>query len=135
MERITDLPAGFAIPAVVGRVRAPLLVLGAGRDLIVPPAEAIRLAAAEGDNATLVWYAAGSHALFNLIPLWTGDAASWLADLFGPPSTRVDDPLVSTWRGEPSGLRTPPRASLDPARTPHLHSAPLPSSPGACPRP
>jgi alpha-beta hydrolase superfamily lysophospholipase len=86
-----ELAAGFALTTIAERVRTPMLVLGAGRDLMVPPAEALRLASAVGASATLLWYAEGHHALFNLIPLWTADVASWLSSVFGPPSTRVDD--------------------------------------------
>ena len=89
-DRLPALATGFALPSWAGRVRAPLLVLGAGRDLVVPPAESVRLASAVGAPATLFWYAGGGHSLFNRIPLWTADAARWLADRLRPPSTRVD---------------------------------------------
>lgn len=77
-DELERLAAGFALPAVVGRLRCPLLVLGAGRDLVVPPREAIRLSAAAGDLATLLWYPNGGHALYEAIPAWTDDVARWL---------------------------------------------------------
>ena len=98
-DRLPALASGFALPNLAARIRAPLLVLGAGRDLLVPPAEAIRLASAVGDRATLFWYADGSHALFNLIPLWTADVARWLGDRLESPSTRVDGDRFQTLRG------------------------------------
>ena len=98
VERIPSVVAGFALAGLVERVRTPLLVLGAGHDLVVPPAEAIRLAAAGAGNATLTWYAMGAHGLFNLIPLWTADAARWLAAQLTAPSTRVDGMPIQSGR-------------------------------------
>ncbi|CAA9538903.1 MAG: hypothetical protein AVDCRST_MAG49-631 [uncultured Thermomicrobiales bacterium] len=96
-DEVDRLAEEFALPHVVGRLRCPLLVLGAGRDLVVPPNEAVALAAAVGDAATLVWYGDAGHALFDAYPTWTEDAARWVASLFGieestVPSTQVDDP-------------------------------------------
>lgn len=94
LDRLAELAEAFALPPPIGRNRPPLLVFGAGRDLIVPPLEAVRLAAAFGDDATLVWYPRAAHALFDAIPAWTADAAAWLEAILVPPSTRVDS--VST---------------------------------------
>ena len=89
-DNVLGMADRFSLLDMARRVRAPMLVLGAGRDLMVPPAEAVRLASAVGASSTLFWYAEGSHALFNLIPLWTADVAYWLTSVLGPPSTRVD---------------------------------------------
>jgi alpha-beta hydrolase superfamily lysophospholipase len=69
-----------------------VLVLGAGRDLIVPPAEAARYCAAAGERGTLLWYPDGSHGLYEALPDWTEDAARWLTSVFRgiTPSTWVD---------------------------------------------
>lgn len=77
-DALERFAAGFALPDVVRRLRCPLLVLGAGRDLVVPPREALRLSAAVGDLATLLWYPNGGHALYEAIPAWTDDVARWL---------------------------------------------------------
>jgi 2,6-dihydroxypseudooxynicotine hydrolase len=94
-ETVERLAADFALGEVVRRLRCPVLVLGAGRDLIVPPDEAMSLAAAIGPLATLVWYPYGSHALYDLLPTWTNDVARWLSVLSGEewstPSTQVDN--------------------------------------------
>jgi 2,6-dihydroxypseudooxynicotine hydrolase len=94
---LEDLAADFALTDVAARIRCPVLVFGAGRDLVVPPDESLHLSAAVGDLATLVWYPQGSHGLYEHIDDWTVVAARWLATLFQMPvagstaSTRVDD--------------------------------------------
>jgi len=92
---IRQLAAEFSLRPVIGRLRAPLLVFGAGRDLVVPPDESLRLSAALGDLATLVWYPRGHHGLYEVIDDWTTVAARWLCALWGlpdtvAPSTQVD---------------------------------------------
>jgi alpha-beta hydrolase superfamily lysophospholipase len=94
---LQDLVDDFSLVDVANRLRCPLLVFGAGRDLVVPPDESLHLSAAAGDLATLVWYPRGSHGLYDQIDDWTAVAADWLATLFRLPatgaseSTRVDD--------------------------------------------
>lgn len=89
-----EMAAGFALPDVVARLRCPLLVCGAARDVIVPPSEAPRLAAAVGELATLLWFPDGGHGLFGAIGEWTEDAARWLGAVLdgsaAAPSTPVD---------------------------------------------
>jgi 2,6-dihydroxypseudooxynicotine hydrolase len=97
---LQDLAADFSLVEIVDRLRCPLLVFGAGRDLVVPPDESLHLSAAAGDLATLVWYPRGSHGLYDLVDDWTAVAADWLAALFRLPttgdtkSTRVDNPTA-----------------------------------------
>jgi len=91
----------FALPGVMPRLRTPLLVFGAGRDLVVPPDEAVRLAAASGALATLVWFPTAGHGLYDRLPSWTHDAATWLAIILRPtaassPSTQVDSAGIAT---------------------------------------
>lgn len=94
---LEELADDFALTEVAGRVRCPMLVFGAGHDLVVPPDESLHLSAAVGDLATLVWYPEGSHGLYEQLDDWTTVAAHWLATLFRIPaspvieSTRVDD--------------------------------------------
>ena len=92
-RRVGRLAAAFALPGVVERVRCPILVIGAGRDLIVPPEEAIRYCIAAGDRGSLLWYPDGTHGLYETIPDWTDEAARWLVSaLLGiSPSTWVDE--------------------------------------------
>lgn len=91
-DQAMRLAASFALPGVVERSRCPILVIGAGRDLVVPPQEAVRYCAAAGDRGTLLWYPEGSHGLFDVLPDWTEEAARWLQAVFADkrPSTRVD---------------------------------------------
>jgi alpha-beta hydrolase superfamily lysophospholipase len=92
-RRLSHLISAFALPGVVERMRCPVLVIGAGRDLIAPPEEAIRYCAAAGDRGMLLWYPDGSHGLYEELPDWTAEAASWLVSalLEITPSTQVDD--------------------------------------------
>ena len=65
---------------------------GAGRDLIVPPEEAVRFCVAAGERGTLLWYPEGRHGLYEELADWTTEAARWLSRLSAgiPASTRVD---------------------------------------------
>jgi alpha-beta hydrolase superfamily lysophospholipase len=91
-NRAVRLAGAFAVPELLPRTRCPVLVLGAGRDVIVPPHEAMRYCAAVADRGTLLWYPEGSHGLYEYLPEWTAEAAAWLQMRFYPeaPSTQVD---------------------------------------------
>ena len=45
-ENAEDVVADFGLTGLAGRLQTPLLVFGAGRDLVVPPEESVALAAA-----------------------------------------------------------------------------------------
>src|SRR5215204_347070 len=94
-EQLTRLTSGFALPGVMGRVRCPVLVFGAGRDLIVPPEEAIRFCVAAGERGILLWYPDGRHGLYEELFDWTTEAARWLSSVLvgGSASTWVDQTL------------------------------------------
>jgi alpha-beta hydrolase superfamily lysophospholipase len=94
-EHLTRLTSGFALPGVIERVRCPALVFGAGRDLIVPPEEAIRFCVAVGERGTLLWYPDGRHGLYEELSDWTTEAARWLNSVLASDSasTRVDGRL------------------------------------------
>jgi alpha-beta hydrolase superfamily lysophospholipase len=91
--RATRLAGAFALPGIIERTRCPMLVIGAGRDLIVPPEEAVRFCAAAGERGTLLWYPHGSHGLYEILPDWTTEAARWLVSVLLEitPSTQVDE--------------------------------------------
>jgi alpha-beta hydrolase superfamily lysophospholipase len=95
-EWIEDLLSEFSLADVIGKLRCPLLVFGAGRDLVVPPEESLHLASAAGDLATLVWYPRGSHGLYEVLDDWVELAAKWIDSMLpagerlAEPSTRVD---------------------------------------------
>jgi alpha-beta hydrolase superfamily lysophospholipase len=109
-DRLDQLAQGFALESVVSRLRAPLLVLGAGCDLLVPPSEALTLASRYGDDATLIWYDHAGHGLYEVLDDWTTSSSVWLNAVFGRevsaqatvPSTRVEEPDEATWSSEDS---------------------------------
>lgn len=113
-DRLAHLTAGFDLTGIVARLRAPLLVFGAGRDLVVPPEEAVRVVADGGALATLVWYAAGRHGLYAEIGGWTEDAGRWLGSLLCEPepdgSTPVDR-AAATQATMPASLPVAPDAT------------------------
>lgn len=92
---LEDVAEDFTPADAMQRLRCPLLVFGAGRDLVVPPEEALHLAAAGGEAATLVWYSAGAHGLYEYVADWTMLAARWLAEVIGDGAIDVEDD--STW--------------------------------------
>jgi alpha-beta hydrolase superfamily lysophospholipase len=96
-QQAARLAGAFALPGVIERTRCPILVLGAGRDLIVPPQEALRYCAAAGERGTLLWYPDGSHGLYEVLPEWTAEAATWLTTVLSgiTPSTWVDEGTTS----------------------------------------
>ena len=53
-QALYDLAPAFSLVPYAARLVSPLLVIGAGRDLIVPPNEALRLCAATGDRGALL---------------------------------------------------------------------------------
>jgi dienelactone hydrolase len=100
-DSIEDLLHEFSLGDVIGKLRAPLLVFGAGRDLVVPPEESLHVAAAGGDLATLVWYHRGSHGLYEYLDDWCGLAANWIASMF-PTGERIE--RASTWVDEEQAI-------------------------------
>jgi len=105
---IREFANDFSLVDVTRRMRCPVLVLGAGRDLVVPPEESLHLAAAVGDLGTLIWYPTGAHGLYEQIDDWTRTTAIWLRSMLAPElglapfdSTRVEDrfPGIGTVEG------------------------------------
>ncbi len=91
-EHLARLAAGFTLSGIVERAKCPMLVIGAGRDLIVPPEEAVRYCIAAGDRGSLLWYPDGRHGLYAELADWTSEAARWLKSTLAgsTASTRVD---------------------------------------------
>jgi alpha-beta hydrolase superfamily lysophospholipase len=95
---VREFANDFSLVDITRRLRCPLLVLGAGHDLVVPPEESLHLCAAVGDLGTLVWYPTGAHGLYEHINDWTRVTAIWLRSMLAPElgiapidSTRVED--------------------------------------------
>ncbi len=97
----------FGVSDLLHRVKCPVLVVGAAQDQLVPPAEAMHVAASLGDLATLIWYEQSAHCAYDQIDDWMDIAAQWLFGAFGfedldsepaapaapaPQSTQVDAP-------------------------------------------
>ncbi|MCC7025255.1 MAG: alpha/beta fold hydrolase [Thermomicrobiales bacterium] len=109
-ERATRLASAYALPGVIERARCPVLVIGAGRDLVVPPDEAIRYCIAAAERGTLIWYPRGAHGLYDALPEWTADAASWIdAALAGSEMSTWVDQARAAPAGDP-GAGDPLRA-------------------------
>jgi pimeloyl-ACP methyl ester carboxylesterase len=71
----------FSLHDVVPLVKAPMLVVGAARDVVVPPSESQLLAARAGELGTLVWYPNSGHCLYDEIPAWSNEAATWISSV------------------------------------------------------
>jgi alpha-beta hydrolase superfamily lysophospholipase len=77
---VMEYATRFALRDSAHALTAPLLVIGAGGDLMVPPGEAVMLASAAPAVSTLSWHPGATHALFDRIPVWTAEAAGWIAE-------------------------------------------------------
>jgi alpha-beta hydrolase superfamily lysophospholipase len=71
----------YSLHDCVPRLKSPLLVFGAGHDLVVPPSEAQLLAARAGALGSLVWYPNSGHCLHDAIASWTAEAATWISSV------------------------------------------------------
>lgn len=77
-----DLPAlapHISLADTVRALRAPLMVVGAGADLVIPPAEALRLYRAASAPKHLLYIRDANHVAFTHLEQWTAAAAEWLA--------------------------------------------------------
>jgi len=88
---IEEIAASFSLHDIAPTVQRPTLILGGGRDLVVPPSESTLLASRLGALSTLDWYPGGGHVLYSELPAWTTDAAQWFHAVQADQSTRVDD--------------------------------------------
>lgn len=68
----------------------PFLVIGAGKDRVVPPREARRLFDAAVPPRTLHWYPRAGHCCFSHLDLMLADTANWLARVL---STERDEAI------------------------------------------
>jgi len=78
---VHDVVNRYSLHDVVTQIKAPLLVFGAGRDLVVPPSESQLLVARAGALGSLVWYGGSGHCLYDAIPEWTREAATWMSSV------------------------------------------------------
>jgi dienelactone hydrolase len=99
---LDDLQEQFKLAGVVEMLPCPLLVIGAGADLVMPPSESLRLCAAAGENGTLIWFPEEGHGLYDAVDIWMSDVGRWLGGLFNPLSTPVDRPSGATQKAMPT---------------------------------
>lgn len=88
---VEEIAASFSLHDMAPTIQRPTLIVGGGRDLVVPPSESTMLASRLGALSTLDWYPEGGHVLYNELPAWTTDAAQWFHAVQADQSTRVDD--------------------------------------------
>jgi hypothetical protein len=145
-RELPAIAAAFDLTERAERVRCPVLVLGAGRDVVVPPTEAQHLAARLGERAALVWYERGGHCLYANVASWTAETAEWIhlvaAGRGATPtwSTQVDQAADVAHMAASHLEGFAPRA---PAPAPPAEAGPEfddpdldpPNSPAAAPRP
>ncbi|MGC4192689.1 MAG: alpha/beta fold hydrolase [Thermomicrobiales bacterium] len=79
---LMSLARDLDLAAVLPKVACPVLVIGAGRDVIVPPGESQRLAQSLGALATLDWFGSAGHCVYDHIGTWTADVARWTTAVF-----------------------------------------------------
>lgn len=72
------LSTAIGLAPLATGLRMPLLVIGAGRDRVIPPREARRLYDAATPPRTLHWYPHAAHCCFSHLPLMLGNTARWL---------------------------------------------------------
>ena len=69
----------FDAIAAAEQTAQPMLIFGAGHDMVVPPNESQRLAQSLGDRATYIWYPDLGHCLYAAGDQWSWEAATWIA--------------------------------------------------------
>ncbi len=110
---VMELAEGFELPEMTGWLRCPLLVLGAGRDLIVPPSESQRLTAAAGELGTLLWYPRAGHGLYEIVSTWTTDVAAWLGAILDEPQPAKPEPKSTQVDSQAQPAIEPDEVPLD----------------------
>ncbi|MGI8689296.1 MAG: alpha/beta hydrolase family protein [Thermomicrobiales bacterium] len=73
------LCAAIGLARRAPRLRMPLLVVGAGKDRVVPPDESRRLYDAATPPRTLHWYPRASHCCFSHLEMMLANTARWLS--------------------------------------------------------
>lgn len=79
---LSTLVARMSLVDVAPRLRSPLLVIGAGNDLVVPPRESLRLYQAAGGPKRLHFIPKANHVAFSHMEEWLAVAGSWLGEVF-----------------------------------------------------
>lgn len=74
---LASLAQHLDLRPILPKISCPVLVIGAGRDMVVPPSESQQLAQALGPLATLDWFSQSGHCVYDHIGTWVLDAACW----------------------------------------------------------
>lgn len=82
-EELESMVDAMSLIDVAPRLRAPLLVIGASNDLVVPPEESLRLYQAAGGPKHLLFLDRANHVGFSHMGEWTARTADWLAETLG----------------------------------------------------
>lgn len=82
-EELDAIAEKMSLIDIAPRLRAPLLVVGAGRDLVVPPQEAWNLYRAAGGPKHLHFMRQANHVGFSHLPQWSAAAADFLSSVAG----------------------------------------------------
>lgn len=90
-NQMVEIAASFSLKDIATVIQRPTLIVGGGRDLVVPPSESTSLASRLGALSTLDWYPKGGHVLYNELSAWMTDVAQWFHAVQANQSTRVDD--------------------------------------------
>ncbi len=77
----------MSLEEIAPRLKTPLLVIGAGNDLVVPPEESQRLYAAAGGPKNLYFIPNANHVAFSHLREWTPVAAKWVRNVMENRST------------------------------------------------
>ena len=77
------------------RLKAPLLIIGAGNDLVVPPEESQRLYDAAGGPKYLHLIPTANHVAFSHLREWTPVAAEWVKNVVGATPRAIHYPSAT----------------------------------------
>ena len=90
-ENRAEMASGFDVLSAAENSTQPMLIFGAGRDMVVPPNESQNLAERVGERATLAWYPDVGHCMYDAADQWTFDAAAWISAVSQAKSEGVVD--------------------------------------------
>ena len=78
-EGRAEMAAEFDVLSAAEQSTQPMLLFGAGRDMVVPPNESQNLAERVGERSTFVWYPDLGHCMYTAADQWSFEAATWIA--------------------------------------------------------
>ncbi len=95
-ERIESMVDSMSLIDTAPRLKSPLLVIGAGNDLVVPPEESQRLYQSAGSATKYLHFIPkANHVAFSHLREWTPVAADWVKNVISQPATTTIYPAVT----------------------------------------